>query len=274
MTLYEELENNLLDFNNFYRIQGGNSYNCIWFNSDNFYINSGNYVYVSKTMEHHKYFLNKRIKQLIDERIFFGISTLENDRYSIRQKDISDAIKWFESRTNNIYFESHRIKVFPCFSELLSQNCILTKNKKSGTNFVEKVDVSNGTGYGVSDEWLELLKKFIVLIARKKLVNKDIIEYLKLLRSNSYRHTKYLNIDTIINNGHLNYALNTNLNNSFTKYDIIYLLESILEKGLITSTSDLAVNPKDTIKRIANEYQEGRTYILNTLDSISKKRCD
>ena len=50
-----------------YRFQGGNSFEHLDIRSSNPFNSANGYVYFSKSMDHHRYFISKRFKQIVNK---------------------------------------------------------------------------------------------------------------------------------------------------------------------------------------------------------------
>ena len=116
-----------------YRFQGGNSYPSFNIQGDSCKVEQINhYTYFSKSMEHHKYFVSKRLKQLINKMAFdekglviSNRNLADNDFYKKVIKDIACSKK-----INDL--QSLRFLVASNFIELIEQNYEYNSDKTKG----------------------------------------------------------------------------------------------------------------------------------------------
>lgn len=253
-----------------YRFQGLN--NAEYFDMKNnklFSENTGRYYYFSKGINHHKYFINKKLKQLIFE-ISINDTNKSLDRYSLndlkRFKEICELIENSEV-VDNLW--STGVIVNKMFLNLLINNCV-DSDKKSFKSAVEKVDSKVfGGGFGLVDDWLKLLNHTSFFTAKKQITRGDIIQYLKSMRaSNMFFNKDCLDFFFM----EREYSLNVNIFNNFIKYEIMNDLENIVEKMLCSAESDLSKYPNKTISQIVKNYQLQREKVILSLEENYNKK--
>lgn len=251
-----------------YRFQGGNSFEHLDIRSSNPLSECTGYVYFSKSTNHHRYFIAKRFKQIVNKLL------AENSEFSLTRKnlwndELYEQIVHIVSSHHNEIGDMHSIKFIYCkpFEELLNQNYVLNMDKKGYTNIPERVDRrKNGGGYGLPKEWLSLLEHLSVMRLDKSITTKHMLTYLEVLKSNSRPFAPKKDVIPFIKDQHYSVSLNEHIKDPFNKYSIIEDLEIIVEKGLCLPNSDLAKYPKDTINDIIMFYQYLREYILDELE--------
>ena len=136
-----DLNGSLRSTKTFYRFQGGNSYPVFNIMGDNCKINSEtNYTYFSKSISHHRYFIAKRLNQLVSDIVlektdipYTKVRLYNHDEYKKIQKCIAESGK-LDS------LESLRFIVFDAFFELLETNFQYNDGKEKGSRIIERVD--------------------------------------------------------------------------------------------------------------------------------------
>ena len=245
-----------------YRFEGARTRSVFSINGDV----TGDYIYFSKALDHHKYFSVKRIRQILNQLLIEELDmplsnkTLhdENDYRRIKNFIIySDSIK-------DMY--SYKLIYAQPFGELIIDNFQYNSNKNGGTRSIERVDRRvYGGGYGVSCEWKELFQYLTFFSAKAKISRKDLLELLQNMKI-SGRMNRKDNISFLLgNDDRYIYEINPYLMSDFNKYNIINALEAILEKKMVLEASSLATSPKKCIKSVVEEYERGREKTLELL---------
>lgn len=247
-----------------YRFQGANSFeyfdvknNC--FNADN----RDCYVYFSTSINHHKYFTTRRLRQFINKVV------LNDTEYSLCRKQLSDAQSY--SNMCNLLINSSKIMGLNSirliydrsYYDLLSSNCSVNKYK-ARKQIVERVDrrIYNG-GYGITGEWLSLLEHMTIFSCTQRITRENILTLVQNMKVNKSVNA-FINANFLLQNG--SYQINPYIYNDFTKYDIMNDLEQIVDKGLCLESSELYKNPSGTIKKIVLDYQNTRQKTLQLLN--------
>ena len=250
-----------------YRFEGARTRSVFSINGDV----TGDYIYFSKALDHHKYFSVKRIRQILNQLLIEELDmplsnkTLhdENDYRRIKNFIIySDSIK-------DMY--SYKLIYAQPFGELIRDNFQYNSNKSGGTRSIERVDRRvYGGGYGVSDEWKHLMIYLTMFSASHKITRGDLLELIKRMRMTN-RTSRKDNIDFLFNpcEDLYSYDINRLLFSDFNKYNILNALETILEKGLALPDSDLSRHPSRTIRGVIDDYERGR---VKTLELLGKRK--
>lgn len=269
MALYKDVIRQLNDVEcvkELYRFQGGNSFKCFDYKKNIVNDNNSGYIYFSTSLDHHKYFTMKRLKQLLHD------VALKDTKYRINSHNIFNDDSFNEIvrlilNCKNIESQSFKLIYDSYFLKLLRQNAY-NQETKSCSLAIERCDRKvYGGGYGIKDEWINLLQYLTFFSARKEINRNDLIEFLKNIRKTGKISQKD-NLDFILKNySSYIYTLNKDLINDFTKYDITNTLEMIIEKGLCVPSSDLSKSPTKTIKDIVNHYQKGKEMTLKLLEN-------
>ena len=152
------------------------------------------------------------------------------------------------------------------FDRLIRDNCIRNDQPKYGKKYVERVDRRvYGGGYGLGDEWKDLLTYLTLFTAQTKISRNDLMNILIQMRKTgkltNKDHLKFL----VGDKSRYNYEVNPYLLSDFNKYNIANALEEILEKDLVLPDSQLKTSPKKTIREVMDEYERGREKTLELL---------
>ena len=250
----------------FYRFEGANTLSRFDFDNGA----DSKYFYFSKSLEHHKYFILKRLKQLLNSYVY------HNFGYSITYRNLSDYSKYPDIKKTIIdsdsisNLSSYKLLFDTSLYYLINANCVNSDIKENGIRYIERVDRKvRGGGYGIPDEWSELLLYLSFFKAELQISKKDILQLLHNMKIKA-KINRVANLDFLFeNNNKYKYTVNNHLTNDFAKYDIINLLEIIIEKRMINPYSDLAKEPTKKIKEIVDSYETGREKVFKLLE---KKR--
>ena len=168
---------------------------------------------------------------------------------------------------NNLH--SYRIHCSRGLDNLVKQNCVYNDKKRSDKRYVERVDRRvYGGGYGLADEWKELLIYLTFFTAHKRITREDILEFITNMKTTGKMNRKE-NISFLSeNDDKYIYEMNPHILGDFNKYNIMNALEEILEKGLVNPHSQLYEQPEETIKKVVETYERGRE---KTLELLEKK---
>ena len=114
-----------------YRFQGGNSFEHLDIRSQKPFNASGGYVYFSKSNAHHKYFIAKRFKQIVN-KLLQEHSELVLTRKNLLDNATYDRISNIVSSNALEIGDMHSIKIIYCkpFEDLVNQNYVLNMDKK------------------------------------------------------------------------------------------------------------------------------------------------
>lgn len=273
MTLYREtiqiLRNEGLT-TELYRFQGARSYACFKLSKDEFLDNpKRDYVYFSKSLDHHRYFIVKRTKQLLSEKV------LKGTEYQISNFDLGDPRSY--NRIKHLVVNSDAIPNLSSiklicdrnYPILLRDNSIKQK-RKTTQDIIERVDRRvYGGGYGVDKEWRDLLTYLTLFATVQKIERKDILKLLSNMRRTGRTNRKD-NVTFLEDINRQQTFLNPLVESDFTKYKIMETLEQIIDKGLCTEKSELFHHPTKTIKEITTTYEKNRKKILTLFENHRK----
>ena len=122
-----------------YRFQGGRS-NCCFDPETSEFVDMPSYIYLSKSLDHHKYFAVKRIKQLLTE------SVLSETKYDITTKDLHNLSTYRTIRRMVLnselipHLDSIKLVCDTSFIGLIRENSFNNNNKHNAKPIVERVD--------------------------------------------------------------------------------------------------------------------------------------
>ncbi len=257
MSLYRDISDRISTGDTtkeYYRFQGAKTASRMDIGAD--------YIYFSKSIDHHMYFTIKRLKQLLsklllEEDIIFNQRSLRNPDECRRINNLVLNSEQIE----NLF--SYRLVCSKNIDGLLKQNCIFSDRKPDKKKYIERVDRRvYGGGYGVADEWRELMIYLTYFTARQKINREDLLEIIRQMKISGSMNRKD-NIAHIIRKPeNYTYRINDGLLSDFNKYNIIDVLERILEKGLANPESELSTAPDKTIRRIVDDYERDREKTL------------
>jgi len=246
----------------FYRFEGAKT--CSRFDFNNTQDNG--YIYISSSLDHHMYFTMRRLKQMIhtslleEEDIPFVARTIRSSEDYPRIKDF---ILYGEA-IDAVY--SHRLVCPKIYGQLLKENCVRNTQPKEKRK-VERVDRRvYGGGYGIAEEWRELLGYLTYFDATTKISRKDIIEIINQMRRTGKITNKDHMQEIITDLSRYHYRLNPNLLSDFNKYNILNAIETIAEKELVVQGSSLWDSPRKVEREVIEEYERGREKTLTLLD--------
>ena len=270
MNLYDEViieikKENL--FKELYRFQGTNSFEYFDIKTAKFIDTSkDNYIYISNSLDHHKYFALKRIRQLLNKVI------LQEKGLRISSKDLRDNNNY--STIKKLIFNSDKLQNMYSIRLICDNNIIklmkensFSQNEKNIGKTLERVDRRvYGGGFGVADEWKNLIMCLTYFNGYQRIDRNSIISLLSNMRKTGKVNSKE-NIEFILNSyDYYSFELSPKLESNFTKYEIMNSIEQILKNGTYSQESELANNPTKTIKKVVEDYERGKEKILTLLD--------
>lgn len=279
-TLFEELLENYERENplkRIYRFQGGNSIEKIKVIDNKLIYDEFSYVYFSRSLKHHKYFVSKRLKQFINDEI------LKNQELKISKKHLnnSDSFKILEQMVQNsskiLGLQSLEICVHPYFLNIMKRNLLNPhmKNYFNQNRMVEIVDKRKyGGGFGLCEDWLELLGYFTFFVKSREFKSSHLDLFLKNLKRNVNYDNSCRKIENINFLEEMNYSIcfNESVFNPFTKYKIMNCMEQIYNKGLYIKDSSFDKEPRTLLKEGLDVYEDSRQKCLTLLPKLSQKR--
>lgn len=275
MTLYEELYYQLVNLPKFYRFEGFKTLKNYNFNSEeNILTNSGRYIYFSPSLEHHNYYIAKRIKQFVEEEILKEKRCLTDVFTMLNPKKFEYIVRKVEEYPLKEKQTSIEITTSPLLRQLFLHNSIISFRKENHHAFIERVDLKkyNG-GYGLRDEWLEVFNILTYFYGYQRINKSDIIDYLYALREMYINPICTFNPNKkFLENRKFSIKLNKKWIENFTKYEFMNNLYIIMEKGLYLPNSYLGIYGEKGIKKIMQAYSLERENILALLEENYKRR--
>ncbi len=256
----------------FYRFEGTNSYNHFNFSNPEFLKGTNQYIYVSRTLKHHCFYVSKRLRQLINNIMLKGTG-LSLKKSSVTNLETFKAIlKIVGSSPTGEEQTSIEFTISPLFSKLLMNNSIHSSQKNSGELYIEKVDLKrSGGGYGFTEEWLELFQFFTYFYVHQRITRTDLINFLYAYRNNIVCGSlQFSKVPFLLDLEKKVIEENPNMASSFSKYELMDILERILEKKLYLPNSFLGEKQEDGIKQIVAEYLEEKEAMLEVQEYIKR----
>ena len=269
MSLYSDVSCELLhdkDAQELYRFQGGNSYHLLSIRNQNHSYNKNGYVYLSGSVEHHKYFMVKRLRQLINEEI------LKNEPFSLTSTNLSNtssynAIKTLILNSDKIAdLYSTRLICQKELFHLIKENSF-NQREKISTNSIERVDRKvYGGGYGLALEWRYLLGCLSYFTATTRINRNDLLDVVIKMKTTGKMTYKDHMRDIVTDVDRYQFKMNPNILSDFNKYEIVNILETLLEKGLVREGSELSENPRKVMREVVDDYERGREASIKVLE--------
>lgn len=164
----------------------------------------------------------------------------------------------------------------PLIKKLLANNCIKNSRKEHGTYHIERVDNRQyGGGYGFFGDWLKVFHLFIYMYAYQRVTKEDLIEYLYAFRQREINPNFHISTVSFLADPNKRVVtLNENLQNDFSKYELMNALQNILKKELYFPNSYLGLNGEESVKKIMQDYTRERECILELTESIYTRRLN
>lgn len=269
MALYRDISSELVDSGlarEVYRFQGARTASRLDISKNN----GDGYIYFSNSLDHHMYFTLKRIKQLLNT-LLLREERMALNAHNLRGTDTSKTIKNLVLTSENLDdLFSHRLVCSKSFDGLIKDNFVYNEKKKGKTRYIERVDRRVcGGGYGICDEWKELLCYMTFFSAKLRISRNDLVELIRIMKTTGRMNSRQ-NMDFLLRDSE-NYMfdINPNILSDFNKYNIINALEAILEKGMALPDSELSCDSKKTIRGVVEEYERGRE---KTLEMLGKRK--
>ena len=267
MTLYEELYYQLSDLPKFYRYEGPGTFRNYNFEGQEILEVLDNYIYFSKTIKHHDYYVQKRIRQLIEKDILYQL--INNEKFQ-------EIVSKTETFPREVKMCSIEFTTSPIVKKLFAKNWVFNTNKKERLPYIERVDITkSGGGYGLSKDWLCVFNVLTYIYAHYCINKNDILDFLYAFRRN------FLTPDFLINptaflNGSQNRSIKINkkLHSNLSKYDLMNALQNIIEKELYFPNSFIANDPDAKIKEIIQNYVHERECILELMDTMYERKLN
>lgn len=150
MALYEEVYYQLINYPKFYRYEGVKTHRNYNFEDEEVLANIESYIYFSKTLKHHEYYVQRRIRQQIERDILY------QTKYSLQKGCVINNEKFqaivtiienypLEAKPSSIEFTTS-----PFIKKLFAKNYYIENaKKKDNIPFIERVDKTKSGGRGV-----------------------------------------------------------------------------------------------------------------------------
>lgn len=274
MTIFEEVYYGFANFPKFYRFEGTRTFKNYDFKVIQNPLSSfENYIYFSGTVSHHYYYVQKRIRQIIEKDILYEM------KYTLQNKTVVNNEKFqhivylienycFEEKQNSIEFTTS-----PFIKKMFYKNYILNTSKSANIPYIERVDPKrSGGGYGLSKEWLEVFNLLTYVFCFQRFTKQDFLDYVYALRRNYSCSLKSNVLGFLMDKKRQTIQINELLFDDFQKYNLMNALENIIEKKLYFPESILAKNPSLFLKQTIESYTLEREAILEMLDTSYKRK--
>lgn len=272
MSLYSNVVDSLNenDTIELYRFQGGYSSMQLSIRNQSIENSKKRYAYFSSSLNHHKYFMIKRIRQLLDEEVLKEenlsisfLSLINNEQYSQIRSLIINTDKLVD-------MYSTRLVCLKSVQDLLKENSYIQREKVT-PNSIERVDRRiYGGGYGLSTHWRRLVDLLTYFKSSQRIDRQAILELISNMRRTG-AITKKDNINFLVSKiEKYCFEINKQLESDFTKYEIIECLERIIENGDYNPNSNFGQKKSETIKQIVTDYESGKNKTLRLLSKYSE----
>lgn len=273
MTIYEEVYYNTPDLSKFYRFEGFNSYPYFQFQEDTYLTNILNYIYFSGSEKHHMYYVTKRLKQLISELTSKNVGCQFNKAALLDPLSFNEIEKYIENYSFGDKLLSIEFSVSNLINEMLYKNTINNRRKILNDRRIEKVDSHiKGGGYGFCDEWLSVFNLLTFFYSYQRITYDNILDFLHVYRRNLIESKEILNPTAfLLNPKNRVIKLNNKICCDFSKYELMDLLQKIVEQQNYFPNSIFSEDSNKQIKRIVQEYNLERERILELSDSVYQK---
>lgn len=272
-----DLENEC-NIKSLYRYQGnnviGNSFKHVIIDKTqpNIEMDFKNNIYFSKSYDHHKYFIRKKLKTginkiLIDNRLpiinKYNMSVLDN--YNQILCAVIDNYELFNNESIHLVFSNKLLN-------LIKENSIKQEDKIKGLNLPELADRrKNGGAYGISNDWLELLNNLTLFYKKINIDYNDVLNYLYKVKLNYLSNRKWDVVQFLDEKIPTTY-INEYIYCPYHKYKILENMETIIQNKNYIKNSNLHKHPTKTIKEIIEDYKILRENILNNLEKEYDKK--
>lgn len=278
-TIFDELIDNFEKddrISKLYRFEGGKSFSKLSNGSFGF-DNVGGYTYFSKSLKHHQYFMSKRLKQLINENVLNGTNLIVSKNNLVHNGSFNIILSKLDHCSNIHSLYSLELLTDPFILGFIKDNALIQEVKQHSmySDIPELVDRKvHGGGYGLSQEYLELLSYFTYFIKVRELRKENLVSFLKNYRLNVLKNTpgsKVMNVNFIDD---MNYRifLNPHFSDPFTKYRIMNCFEEIYDSGEYLDRSKFGNKPKDIINGGIDSYEKAKEKALVLLPKSFNKR--
>lgn len=250
-----------------YRFQGGNTYPAYDLVSDSFRLQSYRYyTYFSVSIDHHRYFVYKRIKQYLNQKMLIEKKGTFNAK---RLGDLNEyrKIRRYMSSCEIDLFNSLGLSVVGEFTSLIKDNYVYNSNKDIERS-IERVDRRiYGGGYGFCDEWLELLNIMTLEYQNRRISRNDLLCMIKNIHNHNGSIIDCLNF---LNNCDREIVVNSFIFDPFMKYRIMELLEEIIVSKKCAVDSKLSTNSRDVIRQVVRSYVDSQEFMMQKIEDYDR----
>jgi hypothetical protein len=273
MTINEKIYYQLPDLIKMYRFEGGNSVHRFSFNENGINPDDLNYIYFSKSIKHHEYYVKKKIIKIINDDILENYSNLKLDHTAFLKPDsFKKIIKVIENHPLDNKTFSIEFSLSQTFNELLKNNHINNRNKKALDRRIEVVDTTKYKGgLGFCDEWLEVFNIFTYFYSYQRITKENILDFLYAYRKIITEGAKIDPTGFLLNRKNCVIKVNEKIYYDFMKYELMNALQNIVDNNLYFEKSILDENPQEQIKKIIKKYCNEREMILELYESEYQK---
>ncbi len=276
-TVLDNLKNEY-KLKNLYRYQSnniiGNSFRHLIIdkNQPNIEMDFRNNIYFSKSYDHHKYFIRKKLKSIINKMLIeenlptitkYNMSVLNS--YNQILCSIIDNYELYNHESIHLIFSNKLLN-------LIKENSIKQENKIKGLALPELADRrKNGGAYGISNDWLELLNNLTLFYKKINIDYNDVLNYLYKVKLNYLSNRKW-DVVQFLDEKIPNTYINEFIYCPYHKYKILENMETIIQNRNYVKNSNLHKHPTKTIKEIIEDYKILRENILNNLEKEYDKK--
>lgn len=277
MTIYEELYKNCPNLSKFYRFEVVNM-SFPYFNATDGNIcnkSSKPYIYFSSSIAHHKYYVSKRLQQLIQNKLVSFSEIKLNYKSLICFDTFREIVRIIENYQIDDEMISYECSTSKIMLDLLYKNTINNRYKKAGDRRIERCDTTKHKGgYGFCEEWLEILNLLTYFYCYQRITRDNLLDYLYAMREKVLNQSSGISLCKFLEEENRIIKINKSLFNSYGKYDLMDALERIIQKGLYFKGSNLDIDGNGQIKRTINQYCEEKEKILKLTNDIFAKNIE
>lgn len=250
-----------------FRFEGGNSIQRFNRGNESLF-KTDNAIYFSRYLLHHKYFIHKRLRQIINQILINNQHKILSDRELICEfKNIKQIL---ELNYEQLSGSSLKLYIPESLIKLMNDN-YYHQGQVEGVKLELSDRRKYGGSYGVSDEWIELINNLTFFVEETSINYDDILNYLYNLKLNVCGHKK-ADTTSFIGSKNSTFFINSKIGSDYHKYTIVDNLERLIDSGLIKKDSEIYKNPRSTIGAIINEYSLLREASKEKMDKILIKQ--
>lgn len=274
MTLYEEVYYNTPNLIKFYRYEGFASHTYFQFQEGCYLTNILNYIYFSKNENHHMYYVEKRLRQLISEEVLKETGLELNKESIMDSGSFTEIERCVENHSFGNKSLSIEFSTSPIMGKLLNKNTINNRIKSAEDCRIERVDVNlHGGGYGFCEDWLRVFEILTYFYTYHRITTEDMLNFLYMYRRNILERKHIFNPTSFLLDPKSRVVkINDKIYSDFTKYELMDALQRIVEEKLYFPESIFKTNPNDKIKMLIQEYIRERENLIQLSESVYNKK--